>query len=143
MNKFLINLRVRVILNLIKYVWTSDIIIYFTVNNKNVQLIKTLLLYMNFYVEAYNINKESLISLPWLKNVIIKIGAEINLLSINSPGRKILIDIVKKEWSDGKVKMYLYKNLKNGITEYDRIYDSISLGYSESEKSVKHKQVEI
>nr|CAD2166493.1 unnamed protein product [Meloidogyne enterolobii] len=98
---------------------------------------------MNFYVEAYNINKESLVNLSWLKNVIIKIGTEINWLSENSSGSKKLIDIVKKEWSDGKVKMYLYKNLKNGITEYDRIYDSISLGYSESEKSVKHKQVEI
>uniref|UniRef100_A0A915NYW6 Uncharacterized protein n=1 Tax=Meloidogyne floridensis TaxID=298350 RepID=A0A915NYW6_9BILA len=110
------------------------------VSNEDDQMIKTLLLYMNFYVEAYNINKESLVNLSWLKDIIIKIGAEINWLSEISSGRKKLIDIVKKEWSDGNVKMYLYKNLKNGITEYDKINDSMNLDYSESEKSLKHKQ---
>uniref|UniRef100_A0A1I8BNA9 Kin17_mid domain-containing protein n=1 Tax=Meloidogyne hapla TaxID=6305 RepID=A0A1I8BNA9_MELHA len=92
---------------------------------------------MKFYVEAYNSirNKQKSIDhYQWLKDVIIKIGSEINWISINSPRTKSLIKIEGKEWSDKLVEKYLVKNLKDGINGYDKINDIIEWDDSESEE---------
>ena len=96
------------------------------------------MLYIKLYIEAYNSIKkenESQFQYQWLKNLIIEIGFEMNLIGINSSRKKVLIYFRPKDWSENDkiVENYLHKLLEENI-ELDNLEN-------EEEKELKQTKV--